>query len=85
MQIQADLTGVPVARSTQLETTAYGAAMLAAIGSGLLTSLDEVADRWTADKVFTPAISSDERANQMRIWRDAVTRSRGWSGVLSAG
>lgn len=83
MQIQADLTGVPVARSSQLETTAYGAAMLAAVGAGLLPSLDKVAERWSADRVFEPAISADQRESRMRIWRDAVTRSRGWAGVIA--
>ncbi len=83
MQVQADLTGVPVARSSQLETTAFGAAMLAAVGAGLLQSVAQVAERWSADRIFEPEISADERSSRMRIWRDAVTRSRGWAGVIA--
>jgi glycerol kinase len=82
MQLQADLTGVPVARSAQLETTAFGAAMLAAIGVGLHRSLDQVAVARTADRIFTPRITEDMRVQRMRIWNEAVTRSRGWAGVL---
>ena len=35
LQIRADVTGLPVTRPEDVETTARGAAMLAAVGAGL--------------------------------------------------
>jgi glycerol kinase len=35
LQVRADVTGLPVTRPDDVETTARGAAMLAAVGAGL--------------------------------------------------
>ena len=40
-QIKADVTGLPVALTNTIETTALGAGILALTGSGLLDSLSE--------------------------------------------
>jgi xylulokinase len=40
-QIKADVTGLPVRVPTSVETTATGAAILAAVGSGIHTSMAE--------------------------------------------
>ena len=78
LQIQADVLGVPVVRSRQLETTALGAAYLAGLGAGLWQDQREVAAQWTADRRFEPAISESERDRAQARWQDAVQRSRGW-------
>lgn len=44
-QIRADVTGIPVVTVSTVETTALGAALLAAVGAGLGESLQEVAGR----------------------------------------
>ncbi|MBC7223985.1 MAG: hypothetical protein H5T59_06905, partial [Anaerolineae bacterium] len=44
-QIRADVTGIPVVTVSTVETTALGAALLAAVGAGLGESLSEVAGR----------------------------------------
>ncbi len=54
MQFQADLLGVPVVRPMVLETTALGAAYLAALATGLWKNLGEVSKRWKAGKRFEP-------------------------------
>jgi xylulokinase len=41
LQIRADVTGVPVSRPADVETTARGAAMLAAVGAGMYSSVRE--------------------------------------------
>ncbi len=46
-QIRADVTGIPVASLSTVETTVVGAALLAAVGAGLCASLEEAADRTT--------------------------------------
>ncbi|MGC8837079.1 MAG: xylulokinase [Anaerolineae bacterium] len=44
-QIRADVTGIPVVTVSTVETAALGAALLAAVGSGLGGTLEEVAGR----------------------------------------
>lgn len=43
-QIRADVTGIPVALMSTVETTALGAALLAAVGAGLSPSLKEASE-----------------------------------------
>ncbi len=44
-QIKADVTGLPIALPQTIETTALGAGMLAIVGIGLASSLDEAASQ----------------------------------------
>ncbi len=54
LQFQADLLGVPVTRAGQPEATAFGAAWLAGLATGVWESEDEVAGLWTAGATFDP-------------------------------
>lgn len=69
----ADILNVPVERPRMVETTALGAAMLAAVGAGLYPDLTEAAatmqDR--TDR-FTPALADTERAARLAGWQAAV-------------
>ena len=47
-QIKADVTGLPVRVPTSVETTATGAAILAAVGSGMHASVAEAVDAFVA-------------------------------------
>ena len=53
LQIQADQLGVPVLRAGELETTAMGAAYLAALAEGAV-DLAGLTERWQLDATFTP-------------------------------
>ncbi len=79
LQLQADLLGVPVVRPTMIETTAIGAAYLAGLAVGVWPSRDEIAGQWQVDRRFEPSISADERDQRFAVWKDAVSRSRGWA------
>lgn len=79
-QVQADQIRVPVARSENLETTGLGAAFLAGLGTGLWSSMEELAATWHSDRTFEPE-SRDEQAH--RRWRVAVERTKGWSTAVS--
>jgi glycerol kinase len=79
MQLQADFTGVPVVRPTELETTALGAAYLAGIGAGIWASAEEVAGLWRADRTFEPTLSAADREARRAQWRRAVERTLGWA------
>src|SRR5204863_2642158 len=50
MQFQADLLGVPVVRPAVTETTALGAAYLAGLAVGFLSSADEIAGQWQVER-----------------------------------
>ena len=78
MQIQADVLGVPVERPRVLETTALGAALLAARGAGHEALIDTSLARQT-ERVFEPTFSADRRETMLAVWREAVGRSRGWA------
>ncbi|HET8990593.1 MAG TPA: FGGY family carbohydrate kinase [Acidimicrobiales bacterium] len=54
LELQADVSGLPVARSDSLEATARGAASVAALGAGLVDSLEEVAELWRPARRFAP-------------------------------
>jgi len=71
LQAQADILGRPVVRAGQSESTALGAAMLAAVGAGLA---DEAALRAVASAGarFVPNLPSDERDRKLATWRRAV-------------
>ena len=78
MQFQADIIGVPVVRPKVIETTALGAAYLAGLSTGFWNSIDEIADIWQTDRVFTPSMSSDEVSRRRSRWSDALDRCRSW-------
>jgi glycerol kinase len=66
MQLQADLLGVPVEVAAERETTALGAAALAA-GRGA---------RVAVGATYEPALGAAERETLRAGWRSAVNRSR---------
>lgn len=78
MQFQADITGVPVIRPAQTETTALGAAYLAGLACGFWSDTEEIASLWRAERVFEPAMSADRRGFLMNQWARAVSRARKW-------
>ncbi len=82
MQMQADQLQVPVERSRVTETTALGAAFLAGLGTGVWSSLDEIAATWRLDRRFEPEARDD--AGHAR-WHRAVERSKGWAREPAGG
>jgi glycerol kinase len=75
MQMQADLLDVPVVRPRNLETTSLGAALLAGLGSGHWSTLDEIRGVWKAERTFKPKMNPEARAQAMARWRRAVERA----------
>ncbi len=78
MQFQADMLDVPVNRPKCVESTALGAAYLAAIGVGLYKDESDVMRYWQSEKIFRPAMSDVERANRQRGWTKAVEKAKNW-------
>jgi glycerol kinase len=84
MQFQADVLGVPVAVPEIAETTALGAACLAAVATGAWT-VERVAQSWRQAARYEPRMGADEREALVAEWRRALERSRGWADPRSAG
>ncbi|HSS50708.1 MAG TPA: glycerol kinase GlpK, partial [Thermoanaerobaculia bacterium] len=78
MQIQADLTGVPVVRPRVKETTALGAAYLAGLATGVWNGTDEISARWQVERTSEPALDAGRAAERRARWSRAVERARGW-------
>ncbi|WP_297364535.1 glycerol kinase GlpK [Thauera sp.] len=78
MQMQADLLGVPVLRPRLLETTAFGAACLAALGCGLWSHAGEIATHWRLDRRFEPQWPTERRAEMRARWARAIACARSW-------
>ena len=73
MQIQADLLGVQIFRPEMIESTALGAAKLAALGVGLPAA--DKGGETARIRVFTPAMADDVRDQQLARWAGAVARA----------
>jgi glycerol kinase len=78
MQFQADIMGIPVDVPVIIETTALGAAYLAAFGIGEFSSLDDLTSHWKLGQRFEPHMSADQRESLLHNWRRAVERSKAW-------
>ena len=78
MQFQADMLDVPVNRPRCVESTALGAAYLAAIGAGLYRDEAEVMHYWESEKIFRPQMSEVERGRRQRGWTKAVEKAKNW-------
>ena len=78
MQIQADISDVPVERPECIETTALGAAYLAGLAVGFWESKEAVLESRVVDKIFRPQIEEEERQKRVKGWRAAVGCSRDW-------
>jgi glycerol kinase len=74
MQFQADLLGIPVVRPQIIETTALGAAWLAALGLGIHGGTDALESQWRIERRFEPRISRDEASARMAQWERAVAQ-----------
>jgi glycerol kinase len=79
MQLQADYLGVPVLRPALTETTAFGAAGLAGLASGLWSGADELSALWRLQRRFEPRLPEAGRRAKLARWREAVARARGWA------
>jgi len=79
MQFQADILGIPVQVPIIHETTALGAAFLAALGVGDFNNPAEISEIWQLDKTYEPSFSVDKRDSLMEKWKKAVERSRSWA------
>jgi glycerol kinase len=71
----ADIIGIPVERPAFVETTALGAALLAAAGAGLFASLEAAAAAMIGEtRRFEPSMSTQVRAERTARWQAALAK-----------
>jgi glycerol kinase len=74
-QFIADILRCPVERPVITETSALGAATLAALGAGLVGGLDEASRLWHLEREFVPAMAESKRQGLLAGWQRAVARA----------
>jgi glycerol kinase len=80
MQFQSDMLGVPVVRTEVEEASALGVAFMAGLGSGVWKDLGEIEALRRVDRVFSPAMPSEQRDGYYRGWKEAVRRTLSGGG-----
>ena len=78
MQFQSDILGTEVHRPKCIETTALGAAYLAGLAVGYWDSLDDIRSNWAINRVFTPDMAEDKKAELLKGWHKAVKCAMIW-------
>ena len=76
MQFQADILNVPVLRPKLLESTAWGAAAMAGLKSGIFSNLDEISASWQLERAFEPTMTDDQREYHLNLWQSALKRAK---------
>ena len=79
LQMQSDLSALPILRPACIETTALGAANLAGLAVGVFRDLDEIKANVAVERTFAPAITVQERQTRCNGWKKAVERAKGWA------
>ncbi|QJB68462.1 glycerol kinase GlpK [Parasphingorhabdus halotolerans] len=77
VQDLADVLNIPVERPEFIETTALGAAMLAAVGCGIYETLDDASAMISGMSSYEPSMDSADRAHRLAGWQKAI------AGVLA--
>lgn len=78
MQFQADILDIAVDVPVIRETTALGAAYMAAVGLGTFTRREEIEKRWKRYRRYEPQMSRQNREALLGRWKQAVDRAKGW-------
>ncbi len=74
MQMQADFLDRQIVRPEMIETTALGAALLAGLGVGLFSDLEEIRKTWREEKRFEPNMSVPTREKHLKLWKEGISR-----------
>ena len=78
MQMQADISDIPVIRPVCIETTAMGAAYLAGLTVKFWKNQDDIVKNWDAERTFTSEITAKTREEKLRGWKKAVHLTVEW-------
>ncbi|MGX7076387.1 glycerol kinase GlpK [Globicatella sanguinis] len=76
LQFQADILGIEIARATNLETTALGAALLAGLAVGFWQNMDEIKSLNATSQLFKPEMNNARKEQLYRGWQKAVAATQ---------
>lgn len=85
LQIQADLSRITVERTTDVESTARGAALLAGIGAGIYADAGDAHKTLSIERDFLPQVPATVRAEMRDAYHDAIDRCLGQELGATAG
>ena len=72
LSLQSNFAGVTIERPACVETTAWGAAALAGLATGVFESTEEIRALAVPEKQFTPQMSEEARERALAGWHNAV-------------
>lgn len=72
MQFQADILQTEIARPSNFETTALGAAMLAGLSAGLFKDKKDLLSKKEIDKVYQPQLDKNTVNDLIEGWKKAI-------------
>ena len=72
LQFQADILNLPIIRGKVLETTAFGAALLAGLAVGFYQDPEKLIATKQIDRQFVPQMADEERNRLYAGWKNAV-------------
>ncbi len=78
LQYQADILGTAVVRPGNVDTTALGSAYLAGMEAGIWPKLEDLQKLQSDRTRFEPQMADDRRDHELKYWKKAVERVRGW-------
>lgn len=74
LQFLSDLLQSEIVRPKIIETTALGAAYLAALQVGILKNLDEIQSKWKQDKLFSAKLSKTIANQKYKVWKQFIAK-----------
>jgi len=77
MQFQSDLLQIQIQRPDMLESTAWGAALMAGLATGFWKE-EDIEELGRVQSEFFPVMTSLERAKKLAGWEKAVDRCKLW-------
>ena len=78
MQFQSDILQKPIDRPEMVETTAFGAAFLAGLATGVWSDISEITKIRVSDRIFEPKMDKTEAEKLHGTWLRAVERAGKW-------
>lgn len=84
LQLQSDISALPVLRAQNAEATALGAAFLAGLAVGFFESREALPVKCKDFVAFDPKIDNDARQKKKDGWRRAVRACRAFSNVYES-
>lgn len=72
MQFQADILGISLQRSSELETTSLGVAFMAGLGVGFWKDIDDIKKNYQTGKLYQPKMKESLRNDLYEGWKEAV-------------